>query len=551
MDVRDDKEIMKEQTFLLGESSSILSSIYRISSLLTQPSPIDRVLNSIMETVTESLGFYRAALYLVHKEKELLECKWISGFTPEQEERARRKPYHLGRHECLETKVALTGKPILVKDVIGDPGLTKLDIDVTRYFGRGCILYVPLKVKGTTIGILGVDKKKGTPWISEQEFESLSIFANYASIIIENSRLYEALLNEKKFSENVLSSSVHGILTVDVEGRITSLNPAAEDFLDVRRENILEKSIADVLPAIPEMHRMLERTLTNIEDINAVECSLKKGAAQAILHVSSSPLMDDGGHLIGILFLVQDITGERERDAYLQRVNRLISLGELAAGVAHEIRNPLTGIGVVLDLLKGRKRLSKSDEGLLEEASGEIERLERLISDLLDFARPKKFNFEMGNINDVIKSIHTLINEQCNKQNVRLVTKYGRKIPKLNMDTEKIRQGLLNIVINSIQAMPSGGRLSIETNCLDGFDYTDERRFVTVTIADTGSGIPETIKDRVFNPFFTTHGEGTGLGLSITHSIVKEHKGMIRFDTEEGKGTRFIVSLPVGMEGIR
>jgi signal transduction histidine kinase len=119
------------------------------------------------------------------------------------------------------------------------------------------------------------------------------------------------------------------------------------------------------------------------------------------------------------------------------------------------------------------------------------------------------------------------------------------------MDTEKIRQGLLNIVINSIQAMPSGGRLSIETNCLDGFDYTDERRFVTVTIADTGSGIPETIKDRVFNPFFTTHGEGTGLGLSITHSIVKEHKGMIRFDTEEGKGTRFIVSLPVGMEGIR
>jgi len=532
-------------------SEQILSVIYRISSLLTDPSPTDKVLNAIMEAVTEGLRFNRAALYLIEKEKHLLACRCISGFTPQAESLALSRPYDLRRHSTLETRVALTGNAILVKDVHADPVLTDMDHLITRRLERGCILYVPLKVKGAVIGVLGVDKKRGEPVINEKEFETLSIFANYASIIIENSRLYEVVLNEKKFSEDVLNSSVSGLLTTDVHGRITSLNPAAKSILGVENENVRHRAIRDVFASIPEMDAILQKTLLHRGNVKGCECSLKKDAKKSvILSISTSPITEDAGSLIGVLFLIQDITSERERDDYLQRVNRLISLGELAAGVAHEIRNPLTGIGVVLDILKDRKRLLKADKGLLEEATLEIERLEKLISDLLDFARPKTFNFEPADINEIVRSITFLIGEQCNNQGIRLVTRYANRLPKTCMDAEKIRQGLLNVMINAMKAMPNGGNLSIETG-EDGAGATGGHRFVTVTIGDSGAGIPDAIKGRIFDPFFTTHHQGTGLGLSITHSIVKEHDGTIRFDSEEGNGARFVVSLPVVLNGLR
>jgi len=539
---------MRPYDALTESVEPILSVIYRISALLTDPSPIDKVLNSIMESVTEGLGFNRAALYLIHEEKHLLECKCISGFTPRMEDMARGRPYDLRRHHTLETRVALTGNAILVKDVHADPILTDMDRLITRRLERGCILYIPLKVKGKVIGILGVDKKRGEPVIDEKEFETLSIFANYASIIIENSRLYEALLNEKKFSEDVLNSSVSGMLTTDVHGRITSLNPAARSILGVERENVRNRLIRDVFASIPEMDAMLQKTLLRHENMKGCECLLKRDKGEnIILSISSSPIIEDAGSLIGVLLMIHDITSEREREDYLQRVNRLISLGELAAGVAHEIRNPLTGIGVVLDILKDRKRLLKADKDLLAEATLEIERLEKLISDLLDFARPKAFDFEPADINEIVRSISFLIGEQCNNQGIRLATRYGDKLPKACMDAEKIRQGLLNVIINAIRAMPQGGKLTIETG-IQGADAKGERGSVTVAIKDSGAGIPDAVKGRIFDPFFTTHHEGTGLGLSITHSIVKEHGGTIRFDSEEGKGARFVVSLPVALK---
>jgi PAS domain S-box-containing protein len=455
---------MRPYDALTESFEPILSVIYRISALLTDPSPTDKVLDAIMESVTEGLGFNRSALYLIHEERHLLECKCISGFTPRMENMARSRPYDLRRHNTLETRVALTGNAILVKDVHADPVLTDMDRLITQRLERGCILYVPLKVKGTVIGILGVDKKRGEPVIDEKEFETLSIFANYASIIIENSRLYEALLNEKKFSEDVFNSSISGMLTADVHGRITSLNPAAGTILGVEKESVRHRLVREVFPSIPEMDAMLQQTLLHHKNMKGCECFLKKDKGKNIvLNISSSPIIEDAGNLIGALLMIHDVTSEREREDSLQRVNRLISLGELAAGVAHEIRNPLTGIGVVLDILKDRKRLLRSDKDLLAEATLEIDRLEKLISDLLDFARPKAFNFEPADINEIVRSITLLIGEQCNNQGIRLVVRYGDKLPKACMDAEKIRQGLLNIMINAIKAMPKGGKLTIET----------------------------------------------------------------------------------------
>jgi len=522
----------------------ILSHVLKISALLTEPSSVDRVLKVIMETVKKDLHFNRCSVYLVNKNNKKLECKYITGFSPQKEEFVMQRPFDITEHDCIETKVILSGKPILVKEFCSDPIVTELDRRVTNRMERGCTLYVPLKIKGDIIGILGVDKKHNEPEINENEVESISIFANYASIIIEKSRLVEDLLNEKKFSENVLKSSIDGILTVDVIGQITSLNPAAEGMFDIRRLDAINKFMGDIFES-SEWKKRISKTLQQHINIKGWEYTLtKKNNQDIMLNISTSQIMNEEGDLIGFMFLIRDITNERRRDEYLQRMTRLISLGELAAGVAHEIRNPLTGIGVVLDMLRGKKRLSKVDCDLINQANGEIERLENLIADLLVFANPRQLNYEPAEINDILRSISSLISEQCNKQKVELTGKYCDKLPIVYVDRERIRQGFLNVVINAIQAMPEGGRLTVETNVYRQESTPVKGQCIMITISDTGIGISNAHKDRIFDPFFTTHSDGTGLGLSITHSIIKEHNGSIWVDSDQGKGTKFTILLP-------
>lgn len=536
---------VRRKSFTGQLSDNILYNIYRISGLLAQTSPIDKALTTIVETVNQGLGFTRTVLYLINKNDEtLLECKVITGFTPELEQLARSKPYKLGKHDCIETKVAITGNLILVKDFFSDPNVTSLDLRVTRKHERGCALYVPLKIKGSIIGIVGVDRKKNEPEITEQEVESLTIFAGFASTVIENARLYEALLSEKFFSESILDSSLHGIVTVDLHGIITSTNTSAEKLFEVKKSSALSKHMREVLPFLPELVAVFESVLTNKENIENFEYNYdRESHKKKMLSISSSFIFDEKNNLKGVLFTIQDVTSLRERDNYFQRVNRLISLGEMASGVAHEVRNPLTGIGVVLDILKRRGRYEKDDKILIDEAILEIERLEKIVTDLLEFARPRDFNFVATNINEIVKSIHFLLVKQCKNQNIKLSFEFADNIKKSRMDRERMKQALLNVAINAIQAMLNGGNLVIETSC-SGINDGEEENIV-VKVKDTGLGIHERDRESIFDPFFTTRSNGTGLGLSITYSIIKEHQGSVKVNSMVGKGTEFIISLPI------
>jgi len=201
-----------------------------------------------------------------------------------------------------------------------------------------------------------------------------------------------------------------------------------------------------------------------------------------------------------------------------------------------------------MDVLRKDEGLSESNKELTQEISSEIDRVEHLVSDLLDFARPKRFTFDMAKVNDVIESTKRLINEKCQTQHIKFVAKYGKDLPMLFLDFEMLRQAVLNIAINCIRAMPNGGELRIETiRSMMENNNKEQIPSVSILIKDNGVGIPESIKDRIFDPFFTTHKEGTGLGLSVTYSIVSEHNGRILVDSEAGKGTTFNISLPVDL----
>lgn len=224
----------------------------------------------------------------------------------------------------------------------------------------------------------------------------------------------------------------------------------------------------------------------------------------------------------------------------MQRADRLASLGTLTAGLAHEIRNPLVSIKTFLQLLPERFDDEEFRTNFLNLTVEEVERISRLLSELLDFAKPSEPNLNEEDINEVIEKIVLLVDNQAKKKNISIHKNYNTALPKIMMDREQMKQVFLNTIMNAIHATSEGGEIFIAT----GY-YEDKSDLIQVEISDTGEGIPEKDIENIFTPFFTTKHSGTGLGLSISHQIVQEHRGTINVKSQIGKGSSFFINLPV------
>jgi signal transduction histidine kinase len=223
----------------------------------------------------------------------------------------------------------------------------------------------------------------------------------------------------------------------------------------------------------------------------------------------------------------------------VQRMARIASIGQLAAGIAHEIRNPLTGIGITLESLHDEEGLSEEGRELVDDISAEVERLEALISGLLDYARPQPVVPRPMSVAKTMEWHRTYI-EQCRKKGVSCSVDLGEN-PKVQGDPEKLKQLFLNLALNALEATEAGGVVSISASVSEGTPPT-----ARVEVADTGCGMDAQTLEKVFDPFFTTKNEGTGLGLSIAHSIVEQHGGSITAaSSTEGGGSLFTVDLPL------
>ena len=236
------------------------------------------------------------------------------------------------------------------------------------------------------------------------------------------------------------------------------------------------------------------------------------------------------------LVTMRDETVRERLREEMTRMDRLASLGKLSAGIAHEVRNPLTGISLLLDDLHDRASGDTASQAMMQKALAEIERVERLISSLLNFASPPKAQFREGDLNRVVQDTLLLLRRVCEQQKVELSFQPG-DLPCFRFDIEKIKQALINLVKNALEAMPQGGVITIST-------YREEETAV-ITVADTGPGIEAGDLPLIFEPFFTRKGAGTGLGLSITQRIIEEHQGRITVGSEPGKGTTFVIHLPM------
>ncbi len=231
--------------------------------------------------------------------------------------------------------------------------------------------------------------------------------------------------------------------------------------------------------------------------------------------------------------------------SYIRRADRLASLGTLTAGLAHEIRNPLVAIKTFTHLLPERIDDEEFREKFLQIASGEIDRISSLVTELLDFARPSDPKLEMENVNIILDGMILLVSTEANKKHITMNKSYDSKLPFVQVDREQIKQVFLNILLNAIEATLEKGKITVMTR---SFMKPGGEPYVQIEFTDTGCGIPSDQLEEIFNPFFTTKNTGSGLGLSISNQIVQDHKGYIDVESHLGKGSSFFINLPVNQD---
>jgi PAS domain S-box-containing protein len=350
----------------------------------------------------------------------------------------------------------------------------------------------------------------------ERELEVLRKKAEDRAIAIEG------------YNENILQSVPSGVISFDEGMRVTKVNFAAEKILEVQGEHIIGKYHAEVL------NKPITDFLNDRKYIERGEISYLTPSGKRIwLGLTLSPLKDREGSVIGQILVFTDLTHLKAFESQIKLRDKLSSLGEISAGIAHELRNPMGVIAGYTKLLS--KKADTSLKPTVDAIAKEIGVMDRIISDFLSFAKPPELNILNIDLKEILENCVSSATGERKDIAVHLGID---DLPVIKGDEVLLRQAFINLIQNSVEAMPQGGKLSVKALPLKE-DYLD------IAIADTGHGISENIKDRIFLPFFTTKEKGTGLGLAIVHKIVISHGGNIFVESSD-KGTTFRIRLPLG-----
>ncbi len=347
------------------------------------------------------------------------------------------------------------------------------------------------------------------------------------------------LTSLQAFNENILQSISSGLLTTDLQERITSFNRAAGEITGFRFEDVHGKRVKEILgwttAVSPAVNSSKSNTPSRRFDI---ETSRKDGS-RLILGFTISPFKDKNGEDKGSIWVFQDLTRTKEMEEEMSRRERLATIGELAAGIAHEIRNPLASISGSMQVLNRDLDMKDEDRHLMEVALKETERLNSIVTEFLIFARPIQLNPKPCNIIELLTETITLAKKSSDyRDDIEIFTDFHDENMYIMIDQDKIRQVFWNLLINAFQAMPSGGRFRIETRDMVSCNG------IEIVFEDNGEGIKKEDIGMIFNPFFTTKCSGSGLGLAVVQKIVKEHNGNIEVKSIVGMGCLFSVSLP-------
>ena len=402
------------------------------------------------------------------------------------------------------------------------------------------------QLANVTIAAAGGDLNQRLDIHTRDEVEDLAnSFNTMIREILDQRRQLEQRLDEilglKAYNDIVLASMTNGLITLDLDSRIVSANSAAQAILGLQDRHWQGISFRDLWPEDNSFIRLLQKCLKTETPCGNQEISLNTdGEKQRTLMVNTSFLENGRGKKMGVVVVINDITEVKALEARMRQSDRLAALGTLSAGLAHEIRNPLSAIKTFVQLLPRKLSNPAFFDKFETTVPRELNRINDLIESLLELARPPKLEFNTTSLSGCLSQVEDLYRDKLEAANITLEISQEESLPELWADREHLVRALSNIVLNGLEAMPGGGKLTVTAEELGGQ--------VVLRFIDTGVGMDVPTKDKIFNPFFTTKETGTGLGLAMTHKIIQEHGGNIEVNSVVGKGTTFTLTFP-GVQG--
>lgn len=506
---------------------------------LNSETDLSRVVDLLAQRVRETLHVGRVAVLLREQERDPLRIVPPNGALAEGRQ--------LSSTFSQFVAGALAKREFLYVDDLGSL-LDEYPDDREILEAEDLSYFLPLDVKGDVIGVLALGRKLSGDYLSTEDLKVLQPLAAHLALAVDNALLYREVQRRavdlqrlKEYSENVVESIKAGVMVLDENGRVQSWNRSLARLHGVEPDRAIGLALEDLFPAsfnrvLTEARAKLHRGLEPVTSAYRITLHTRSGKDRVVT-LSMAPLVgEQGGE--GTVIIIDDVTERAELESQLQQAEKLTSVGLLAAGVAHEVNTPLTGICSYVQMLQ--RKLPETDPRLaiLEKIEKQSFRASQIVNNLLNFSRQDAGDFTSVHLNDVVHDTLSLAELQLNKRNIKITTELGGDVSPVTGDPIKLQQVLMNLLLNARDAMPTGGELRIETTQNNGDSM--------LRVSDTGSGIKETDLDKVYDPFFTTKGigKGTGLGLSVSYGIIQEHRGTIAVESDPDLGTTFRITLP-------
>ncbi len=532
------KTFLQEQIDRLfyGERYDMRNSLLDFGRTLSATTALDPLLDSLVSRLQEVMNVGRVAIFIEDK------------YSP--------SGYRVARAAGLSAEMVV---PPDFREMIrvrsAQSGVVRTDDldlipETTGFVRRALHYYVPCVVRGRMVAVIGLGRSADGALLSSEDVDILLTVSGYVAVAIENSLLYQEQQERaaelkvlKEFNESIIESINVGLLAVDLDGRVTRLNSALEEILGLSRsqavgsrvEDLFSEDFTDTLRQVLGNDRWRLKETRNIYKIHTATTT----GRTLVLNIAIAPLQDTFEQT-GALVVIEDVTSRIRLEEQLQQREKLSSIGLLAAGVAHEVNTPLTGVSSYTQMLLGMLQETDPKHALLQKVRRQAERATNIVNNLLNFSRTgSATEFGEVDIKRVLDDTLQLLEPQLRGNQIEITRDYDPHAPMVFGNAGKLQQVFTNLLLNARDAITDGGWIRIST-------APSEDHSVVVEVADSGMGIaPENVA-KIYDPFYTTKGvgRGTGLGLAVSYGIVQEHSGHISVESNPGRGTKFRISLP-------
>lgn len=509
-----------------------LSVLNKISATVNQSLNLDEIMNLAIRELKKIVGDKGIGIYLLdHKKKELIFTAQ-RGFSNDFYKSVSR----LKVGEGMAGNVARQQLPMAYDDYAQYPQALE---PAVKKGGIKSLMSVPLMSKDKIVGVLNVASK--APYhFSSEEINLMTLIGNQIGVAIENAQLHERIKESERKYKTLVEDINDGYLVCQ-NGKIVFTNQAFLAMHGYSREEVLGKELSDFFPSdyIQEVKRIFKAQTEGKNISDPIEfLRLHKDGIRLPTELKINFVEFDGNPvMIGIL---SDISERKKMEQKILENERLASVGQFATTIAHEIRNPLSSIKMNIQILAKHLKFQGFNKRRLEIVADEIKRLNQTVEDVTDFAKPIQMKKESYPMEKVIEKCVNLLSDKMNERKVQVIRRVSNPVQNVFIDWGKMEQVVLNILLNAIEAMPTGGTLEIDIEKAERIG----REMTRVEIKDTGIGIAPEDQARIFDPFFTTKAKGVGLGLSNVKKIIEAHDGIIEVDSQLHQGTSFRLLLP-------